>query len=73
MVDAIVATSNEILDNLVQMLGDQGREKLCATPLVVISERMATHARELGCQQLTVAANATDQAILSALGQLTKY
>jgi uroporphyrinogen-III synthase len=69
-IDVVVVTSGEILDNLMQMLGEEGIARLRQTPLVVVSERVAAQAREHGCRQLHLAANATDQALLSALCEL---
>jgi uroporphyrinogen-III synthase len=65
-----IATSDEILLNLVEMLGDQGRDLLTATPLVVISERTAVTARGLGFQSVRVAERADDPSIVKALGEL---
>lgn len=62
-------TSNELLDNLMQMLGAEGAALLKDTPTLVISQRMAEHAKELGCQQVILAANASDQAIVEAICQ----
>jgi uroporphyrinogen-III synthase len=67
MIDVVTATSNEILDNLFNMLGAEGLGKLESTPLLVISQRMARHAEALGCQQIYVADDASDKAILAEL------
>ena len=65
-----MATSDEVLLNLVEILGADGRDLLLATPLVVISERTAATARGLGFQLVRVAERAEDQAILAALAEL---
>ncbi|WP_295391320.1 uroporphyrinogen-III synthase [uncultured Thiodictyon sp.] len=65
-----IATSDEVLLNLVEMLGAAGRDLLLATPLVVISERTATTAQGLGFRTVRVAERAEDQAIVTALGAL---
>lgn len=67
MVELVVATSNEILDNLFAMLGDEGGALLRATPLLVVSERMAAHAEELGVEQLVVAESASDAAVIKSI------
>lgn len=67
MVDAVTVTSNEMLDNLFAMLGDRGSELLRQTPLVVISDRMAEHARGLGCKTVVSASSASNQELLKAL------
>ena len=66
-VDVVTATSNDILDNLYAMLGESGRELLLATPLIVISDRMRSHARELGFSQVILAGGADDQAVVETL------
>lgn len=67
MVDVVTATSNLLLDNLFILLGREGQQQLQSTPILVISQRMAEHAAALGCKQIYVADNASDQAILSEL------
>lgn len=62
----VIATSREILDNLVTLLGPAGRQPLLETPLVVVNERTAEHARGLGFQQVTVAAGPADEALVEA-------
>ncbi len=66
-IDVVTATSNEILDNLVHLFGAAHRSLLQKTPLLVISERMQTHARGLGFRRLLRARRASDRAILEAL------
>jgi uroporphyrinogen-III synthase len=70
LVDVVTATSNAILDNLFVMLGEDGAGLLRDTPLVVISARMAEHARDLGCNKVTVAVSARDADMLAALCRL---
>lgn len=67
LVDVVTATSNAVLDNLFTLLGEQGAQRLRETRLVVVSERMARHAAELGCERIRVAATARDQDLLLAL------
>jgi uroporphyrinogen-III synthase len=66
-VGLVTATSDEVLLNLVEILGVDGREQLLATPLVVISERTAQTAQGLGFRTVRVAERAEDQAILNTL------
>jgi uroporphyrinogen-III synthase len=66
-VDAVTVTSIEILDNLFTLLGAAGASKLQKTPLVVVSERLAEHARARGCRKLYLAAGASDHALMQAL------
>lgn len=69
-IDAVTVTSTEILDNLFTLLGEAGAAKLQQTPLIVVSERQAEYARQRGCRQLYLAANASDAALLKALCEL---
>lgn len=70
MVDVVLVTSNEILDNLFRILGDAGCERLTDTPLLVVSERVGQHALERGCRQVAIADNATDAALMDALCEM---
>ena len=64
LVDVVTVTSAEMLDNLLQMLAAEGKEKLCQTPLIVLSQRIADHAIEQGCRQVLVTDLAGDRGIL---------
>jgi len=65
--DMIIITSNEGLRNLVARVDASYREHLLGTVLVVISERSATLARELGFMRpVIVARAASDAALLEA-------
>ncbi|MEA3274216.1 MAG: uroporphyrinogen-III synthase [Pseudomonadota bacterium] len=66
-VHLVTATSEEILGNLIRLVGPEGRELLLATPLVVVSERTAESARRRGFARVEVAERAADDALLSAL------
>lgn len=69
-IDAVSVTSEEVMRNLMAMLGPEGREQLLATPLVVIAERTRERAQELGFQRVELAERAADEAIVAALGRL---
>lgn len=69
-VDAVTVTSGEILDNLFTLLGGDGATKLQQTPLVVVSQRLAEHARARGCRRLYLAPDASDAALLNSLCEL---
>ncbi len=67
-IDTIVITSREGFENLFAMLGESGAAWLRRAGYVVISERLAAHARALGIRnQPVVAARADDEALLEAL------
>jgi len=67
LVQVVTVTSSEILDNLCAMLGPQGVAQLQRTTTIVASRRIAEHARELGLEEVVVAAGAGDQALIKAL------
>lgn len=72
MVGAVTVTSSEMLDNLLQMLGAPSAELLRNTPLVVLSERTAEHAFNLGCRKVWVTDVAGDRGILQTLCDLVE-
>ncbi len=67
-VDAVVATSTEVLDNFLAMIGDGGRALLVATPLFVPHPRIAAHAAARGLANV-VTTEATDAGVLASLLQ----
>lgn len=67
LVQVVTASSNAVLDNLFTLLGEEGAALLRSTPLVVVSQRMAAHAVELGCETVYVANSARDADVLAAL------
>lgn len=66
-IDIATATSREVLENLVSLLGEAGHAMFCKTPLVVVSERVKVRAEELGCSSVILADEASDQGLLSAI------
>lgn len=64
-VAAITVTSGEILDNLIGLLERDGR--LYATPLVVISPRIADLAAQRGFEKIITASGPHERAIVDAL------
>jgi uroporphyrinogen-III synthase len=66
-IDLVSVTSEQILLNLVDMLGPDARESLLRTPLVVIAERTAARAETLGFKHVELAERAADDAIVAAL------
>jgi uroporphyrinogen-III synthase len=68
MLDVVTVTSNETLQNLFAMAGEEGQPLLRALPLVVVSERQALLAQEMGFEHAAmVAENAGDAALIEAL------
>ena len=72
-VGAVIATSVESLENLFAMLGTAGQPYLRNTPLIVVSARIQQHAAQQGCRHLLLAREASDQAVLAALFDLTTH
>ena len=69
-IDIIIATSNEGLNNLVELIGPKAQTQLQRTPLLVVSQRLLQQVEELGFTQTpTLAENASDEKILAALIQ----
>lgn len=67
LVDVVIATSNAILDNLFDLIGETGAERLRQTPVIVVSQRMAEHAVTRDCESVYVADSAQDADLLAAL------
>jgi uroporphyrinogen-III synthase len=65
-IDAIVTTSQEGLRNLYDIWKTE-REWLCAQPLLVISSGMMIQAQQYGFEQVWMADNASDEAIMKTL------
>jgi uroporphyrinogen-III synthase len=73
-VQLVTATSGEILENLIGLLGEPGRGLLLSTPLVVVSERTAQAARRMGFRRVLTAERADDEAVVAALcGAASRY
>lgn len=67
-VDTLVVTSGEMLQQLYTLVPDYYRSSwLLRCRLVVVSERLATLARELGWRTIRVADNADNDALIRAL------
>ena len=67
-IQAVLATSNESLRNLFDMVGELGQQYLCSTLLILVSPRARDLARSLGFRQAPLLAEeASDEAIVEAL------
>lgn len=69
-IGAVVITSTESFINLFDMLGGTGQDHLRNTPLIVLSARTRQTATEYGCRHISVAREASDDAIIAALLRL---
>lgn len=72
LVNAVVATSNVIVDNLFTLVGDEGAERLRSTPIVVVSQRMAEYVISRGCESVYVAGSASDLDVLTTLCEVNE-
>lgn len=66
----LTATSNEVLNNLYQLIPDEHRGWFLNLPLAVFSERGAATAMQLGFRTVAVARESSDPALLDALCRL---
>lgn len=67
-IDIIVITSGDALRNLFEMVDPKGRNWLCTTPFVAVSERVGELAKQFGVTQQVITADfAGDEGILEAL------
>lgn len=67
-IDVVLVNSVESLTNLLEMLGSSGKQLLMDLPLLVVSERLAKVAGELGFRRPPlVADSASDAAVMDAL------
>ncbi|QDE47549.1 uroporphyrinogen-III synthase [Enterobacter hormaechei] len=67
-INTLVVTSGEMLQQLWSLIPLWYRENwLLRCRLLVVSERLANHARELGWQDIRIAENADNDALLRAL------
>ena len=67
-IDAVVATSAEVLDNFLDLVGAAGKSLLARTPLFVPHPRIAAHAAARGLSRV-VTTEATDAGLLAGLLQ----
>ena len=65
-IHAVTVTSTEGLRNLFAMLGEEGKARLCATPLFAPHERIADAARALGVHN-AIATAPGDEGLVAAL------
>jgi uroporphyrinogen-III synthase len=68
--DAVILSSAEAMENFAAQLQQTG-STWRSLPLMVASDRLQGHARELGFDNIRVMAGAGDEAIIAALQQLT--
>jgi len=71
-VQLVTVTSGEVLDNLLTLIGRNGRDLLLDTPLVVVSGRIGKAATGLGFSRVELADGASDAAMLAALCRLVE-
>jgi uroporphyrinogen-III synthase len=69
-VQVVSVTSSEVLEGMIRLMGPEGRTRLCATPLVVISERTRQAAVAFGVRRVESASGADDASQLAVLLRL---
>lgn len=67
-IDAVIATSAEVLDNFIDLIGADGKTLLSQTPLFVPHRRIAAHAQGYGLSDIVIT-EATDAGLLAGLLQ----
>ena len=70
-IGAVVVTSKESLRNLFDLLGIAGQDYLRDTPLVAVSDRIRQAATDYGCHSILLAREASDDALIATLLELT--
>ena len=65
--DVITATSGEVLQNLLILLDTRYHRQLFTLPLVVVSDRIKSMAKNMGFEQIAVADSPTDEAIVKTI------
>jgi len=66
-INVIIATSNQLLDNLVKLVADKLQQQLFEKPVLVISPRMQEHASQLGFCSIWLAEGPTNDQMLATL------
>jgi len=69
VVDIILITSQQAMNNLFTLFGEEAQTWLCSTPFLVVSERLAKEAALLGIQKIVVS---DPKAILTTLHQFNQ-
>lgn len=69
--DTVICASGEAVQNLKKMLGHEQWPNLRNMTLVVVSQRIADIATELGFKKIVIAKNASDAAIIEKLEELS--
>jgi len=68
LISLVISTSGESLKNFYQLIGNEGQQYMHNISMLIISERMAEIAKQLGYPlQPIIADEASDQGLLSAL------
>ena len=68
-INVIVATSNQLLDNLITLCKDSIGDQLFHKPVVVMSERMRSHAHQLGFKKIWLAERSSNDEIIKTISR----
>lgn len=72
-VSVILATSNQLVDNLVTLIGNAVGDLLFETPILVISPRMQQHAEQLGFKKIWLAEGPTNDQMIKTIKTNIKF
>jgi uroporphyrinogen-III synthase len=72
-INVIIATSNQLLDNLIALCKDILGDQLFQKPVVVMSERMRSHAREMGFKKIWLADRSSNDEIIKTISRNIAY
>lgn len=68
-IDMITVTSNDILQNLITLVGAKAAPRLFSLPLIVVSQRIAESARKVGFNSIFLVQNASHDAMMAGIKQ----
>lgn len=68
-IQVIIATSNQLLDNLVTLCSDSLGDQLFEKPVVVMSERMRSHAAQSGFKKIWLAERSSNDEIIKTISR----
>jgi len=68
-IQVIIATSNQLLDNLVTLCKDTLGDQLFHKPVVVMSERMRSHAAQSGFKKIWLAERSSNDEIIKTISR----
>lgn len=71
-INYVTVTSVEALDNLIQLIGNQGFKRLKEATIIAFSQRIQTNAVSEGLSNVVIATSTSDQGIIESMVNLQK-